>query len=84
MIRLRRAVGPIPFLRYYEVELAPPDADEEWHPGKAVPAFVLKRRLFLEGFYQRDVADLVLEADEAWRRGERETWMEHSGIRPSR
>jgi hypothetical protein len=84
VIRLRRAAGPIPLVRYYEVELTPPDAAERWHPGKPVPAFILKRRLFAEGFYQRDVSDLVLEADEAWRRGEREEWMEHSDVRPSR
>ena len=84
MIRLRRASGPVPFIRYYDVELAPPDAGEPWHPGKPVSAFALKRRLFAEGYYQRDVADLVLEADQAWNRGARGEWLEHAGVRPSR
>jgi len=84
MIRLRRTKGAIPLLRFYEVELTPPDSEAPWRPEKPVTALAVKRRLFAEGFHQRDVADLVLETDELWKRGEREQWVEHAGVRPAR
>ena len=83
MIRLRRASGPLPAIRYYEVELSPPDADEPWRPKKPVSGFGLKRRLFANGFHQRDVADLMLEADQFRASGETERWVEHVGVRPA-
>jgi hypothetical protein len=83
MIRLRRARGLLPLIRYYEVELSPPDADDPWRPAKPVTAFALKRRLFASGFYQRDVADLLLEADQLRTSGDTECWVEHAGVRPT-
>ena len=78
MIRLRRAKGPIPLIRFYEVELTPPDADRPWRTNRPVPSFAVKRRLFSEGFYERDVWDLLAEANQ--RRGH---WVEHAGVRPT-
>ncbi len=81
MIRLRRVKGVVPLMRFYQVELTPPDADRPWRTSRALPAVTVKRRLFREGFYQRDVADLLLEADEQWNSGSRD-WVEHLGVRP--
>jgi len=83
VVRIRRAKGLVPLIRFYEVELTPPDADQPWRPGKPVSALALKRRLFAEGFYQRDVADLLLEADERRNHADSEQWVEHSGVRPT-
>jgi hypothetical protein len=81
MIRLRRATGPLPVIRYYDVELSPPDADEPWCPEKPVSAFALKRRLFASNFHQRDVADRLLEADQLRASGDTKRWVEHAGVR---
>jgi len=70
-------------MRFYELELTPPDADAPWRTTRATPALMVRRRLFGEGFYQRDVADLLLEADEVWNAGQRGEWIEHSGVRPT-
>jgi hypothetical protein len=84
MIRLRRTKSLVPLVRRYDVDVSPPDADEPWRPDAPVTALAVRRRLLAEGFYQRDVADLLLEADELWRSGERERWVEHAGVRPHR
>jgi hypothetical protein len=81
-IRLRRVKGRAPLLHFYEVELEPPDAAATWRPGKPVWGFSLSRRLSAEGYYQRDVADLLLEADQLWDAGDRGRWIEHAGVRP--
>jgi hypothetical protein len=78
MIRLRRAKGPIPLIRFYEVELTQPDADRPWQTTRPIPGFAVKRRLLSEGFYERDVWDLLAEANE--RSGQ---WVEHQGVRPT-
>ena len=83
MIRLRKVRRSLPLLAAYEVELSPPDSAEPWKPPKPVSSWALKRRLFGEGFHQRDVADLMLEADELYVHAPGE-WVEHGGVRPDR
>lgn len=82
MVRLRRVAGRLPLLRVYELELMPPDAERPWRTTRPISALAAKRRLYSERFYQRDVADLLLEADELWKAGRREEWVEHAAVRP--
>jgi hypothetical protein len=83
VIRLRRTRRSIPLIRFYELELSPPDAEVPWRPGKPVSGLGVRRRLYAEGYYQRDVADMLLEADQLWDSGNRDGWVEHSGVRPA-
>jgi hypothetical protein len=57
MIRLRRVSRQIPWLRFYEVELSPPDADSPWLPEKPVWSISLRRRLIAEGIHERDATE---------------------------